>query len=407
MTARFPAVVGHLPHWLPLGLAGLASWGVWLLRWTLSRRYRPVVNDFHAPVSVVVPSYREDPDVLMRCLATWLAEDPFEVIVVPDLADAELIARLNQSGDPRLQVLPIRHQGKRSALAAGMRAATGEIIVLCDSDTAWEAGLLAAVQMPFADRRVGAVGTRQSCYARRSSLWRRVADWLVNTRYLDYVPAMGRAGGVACASGRTAAYRRSVVVPLLPLLEDERFLGRRCVAGDDGRLTWLVLSRGYRVTHQDSARAISMFPDSAAAFFKQRIRWSRNSYRCYLTAAAKGWLWRQPLVTQITVLQILLTPLSMAITLTFAFYDTRGAWRVAAAAGALVAGRVLRSVSHLREHPEDLWLAPLMTLVVIVIALPVKTYALLTCNRQGWLTRSAERIGGEAQSEASVGLEAA
>src|SRR3546814_17538689 len=32
-------------------------------------------------------------------------------------------------------------------------------------------------------------------------------------------------------------------ISLLPRLEDERFLGRECVAGDDGRLTWLEIGR--------------------------------------------------------------------------------------------------------------------------------------------------------------------
>ena len=67
---------------------------------------------------------------------------------------------------------------------------------------------------------------------------------MINLRYYDYVPAMGAAGAVACLSGRTAAYRRLVVPPLLPNLEDGFFLGRRCIAGDDGRLTWLVLAAG-------------------------------------------------------------------------------------------------------------------------------------------------------------------
>ena len=71
---------------------------------------------------------------------------------------------------------------------------------------------------------------------------------------------------------------------MLENLENEFFLGRRCVAGDDGRLTWLVLASGYKTVHQSSARALSMFPDTFRAFVKQRIRWSRNSYRCYLTA---------------------------------------------------------------------------------------------------------------------------
>ena len=72
-----------------------------------------------------------------------------------------------------------------------------------------------------------------------------------------------------------------------------------------------MLAAGYRTVHQASAQADSMFPDSWAAFVQQRVRWSRNSYRCYLTAVAQGWLWRQPLITQVTVLQILVTPLTM------------------------------------------------------------------------------------------------
>jgi N-acetylglucosaminyltransferase len=32
----------------------------------------------------------------------------------------------------------------------------------------------------------------------------------------------------------------------------------------------------------------------------------------------------------------------------------------------------------------------------------MKTFAILTMNRQGWLTRHSDQIGGEAQSAASV-----
>ncbi|MGH8940685.1 MAG: glycosyltransferase, partial [Actinomycetes bacterium] len=331
----------------PMGLVGLCSWTVWLLRRTLSRRYRPVVNLYRTSTSVVVPVYREDPDVLERCLATWMGEQPDELILVVDAADTDVLARLQAHRDPRLRVIPFRHRGKRSALGVGIRAASRDLVVLADSDTQWEPGLLRSVQMPFVDPAVGGVSTRQRVYLRDSSLWRRVADWLLNIRYLDYVPAMGRAGAVACLSGRTAAYRRSVVLPLLPRLEDERFLGRECVAGDDGRLTWLVLAAGYKTLHQGSARAVSMFPDSLPAFIKQRVRWSRNSYRCYLTAVARGWLWRQPFVTQVTVLQILLTPLSMASAMVAVWFAAqhRSPAVLAVAVAWVGAGRAIRGLS--------------------------------------------------------------
>ena len=390
---------------LPVGVVGALSWSIWLIRKVLSARYRPVVNDFRTTTSVVVPSFREDPEVLERCLNTWLAQSPTEVIVVLDVGDEEAFARLTARSNPQLKVMSFAHQGKRSALGVGIRSATSEILVLCDSDTHWRPGLLRAVQMPFVDPTVGAVGTRQNVYLPYSSIWRRVADWIIDLRYQDYVPATARAGAVVCVSGRTAAYRRAAVMPVLENLEHEFFLGRRCVAGDDGRLTWLVLASGYRTVHQDSARALSMFPNTFRAFCKQRIRWSRNSYRCYLTAAWKGWLWRVPLVSQITVLQILFTPVTMFAAVYYVVASGMGGrgWHALALALAWVLiGRAIRSSSHLRRRPADLLILPLVAVVIAMVALPIKVYALVTMNKQGWLTRRADLIGGESQDEASL-----
>jgi cellulose synthase/poly-beta-1,6-N-acetylglucosamine synthase-like glycosyltransferase len=400
------AHLGQFRHLVPLGFVGLISWSVWLLRFTLSRVYRPVPPGFTATTSVVVPSYREDPDILDRCLSTWLAENPTEVIVVPDIEDVGVIERLRRRSqdDPRVIVVPFRHHGKRSALGVGIRQAGSEILVLADSDTMWEPGLLAAVLAPFKDSKVGGVGTRQNAYLPKTSAWRRVADWMIDVRYLDYVRAQSRAGAVACLSGRTVAYRRRVVMPVLEHLEDEFFLGRRCVAGDDGRLTWLVIGSGYKTVYQSTARALSMFPDTGRAFLKQRLRWSRNSYRCYFTAIWKGWLWRQPFICQLSVLQIIFTPLTMGFAVTYL-----GIWvlhpqlYVAVVAVAwLLLGRTLRGISHLILRPGDIWLLPLVAVMTIIVALPVKTYAFLTMNTQGWLTRRADLIGGEAQSAASL-----
>jgi hyaluronan synthase len=389
---------------IPLAVAGICVWMVWLVRAVLSRFAKPVVNDFRTTVSVVVPAYREDPDILLDCLQSWQAQDPTEIIIVPDVDDVEVLRRLEAVNDPRVKVLAFEHRGKRSALGVGIRAAKGELVVLVDSDTRWLPGLLDYVQMPFADPTVGGVGTQQNVYQRTTSIWRRVADWLVNLRYYDYVPAMGRKGGVACLSGRTAAYRRSAIMPVLPNLENEFFLGRRCVAGDDGRLTWLVLASGYKTVHQSPAKAQSMFPSSFGAFVKQRVRWSRNSYRCYLTSLWKGWLWRAPLVTKVTVLQILLTPLTMGMALGYLFFsrlEPTGSGIVLVLIW-LIVGRGIRGYSHLRRHPQEIVLLPLVAVVVVVVALPIKLYAFLTMNKQGWLTRSSDSVGAEGQGAATL-----
>jgi cellulose synthase/poly-beta-1,6-N-acetylglucosamine synthase-like glycosyltransferase len=394
----------HSRHLLPLGIVGVLSWSVWIIRVTLSKLYRPVPPGYKTTTSVVVPAYREDPDILMKCLRTWLAEDPTEVIIVPDLEDREVIERLGMVTDPRLRVIPFAHQGKRSALGVGMRAAKSEIIVLSDSDTQWEPGLIDAVVAPFVDPSVGGVGTRQNAFQPESSVWRRLANWMIDIRYLDYVPSQSRAGAVACLSGRTAAYRRSAVLPVLSHMEHEFFLGRLCISGDDGRLTWLVLAAGYKTVHQSTARTLSMFPDRLRPFLKQRVRWSRNSYRCYLTAMWKGWLWRRPLITQLTVLQFMLTPLTMGIAMVYLAHWIFHPQQIVAtvALSWLLVGRAIRGLSHLRERPRDIFVLPLLALLTVCIALFVKTFAIVTMNRQGWLTRHTDLIGGEAQNAATL-----
>jgi len=398
-----------LVPYFPLALAGAIVWALWLYRVVLSARAGAIESDFRTTTSVVVPSFHEDPDILMRCLETWRAQNPDEIIIVLDLADLEAYDRIAALDDDRIRPILFEHAGKRSALGAGIRLSRFEILVLVDSDTSWTPGLLVEVQKPFIDPNVGGVSTQQNVYARTTSVWRRVADWLVNLRYYNYVPAMGAAGAVACISGRTAVYRRAAVMPVLERLENEFFLGKRCISGDDGRLTWLVLASGYKTVHQRSARALSMFPSTFRAFVKQRVRWSRNSYRCYLTAMFKGWLWRQPFVTKVTVLQILLTPVTMGFTIGYILVSRLEPTPIAIGAVALwlLVTRGIRGFSHLRRHPVEIFLLPLVALVVMFIALPIKLYAFVTMNKQGWLTRKAGQVGGDGQNTRSLGIEVA
>lgn len=390
--------------YLPVGVAGVIVWGLWLYRVIMSGIAKPIQSDFRTSTSVIVPSYHEDPDILMRCLESWRVQNPTEIIIVLDVADTVAYRGITDLGDPTVLPILFHHVGKRSALGVGVREARGEILVFVDSDTSWEPELLANVQKPFVDPLVGGVGTQQNVYQRNSSLWRRIADWLVTLRYYNYVPAMGRVGAVPCLSGRTAAYRKSAVLPVLDNLENEFFLGRRCIAGDDGRLTWLVLASGYKTVHQSSAHALSMFPAGFGAFMKQRVRWSRNSYRAYLTAIGKGWVWRVPFVTKITVLQILLTPVTMGLTLWYVIFARLDftVLGIIFTIGFILIGRAIRGASNLKRHPWDILILPILAIAVIFVALPVKTYSFFTMNKQGWLTRHADTIGGDGQNAASL-----
>ncbi len=393
-----------LPSWLPLSAIGVLVWAGWIVRQVLGMRYRPAVNDHRLSISMVVPVYREDPQVLARCLRSWQANEPNEILLVIDHTEHGLIplARSWADEDERIRVIVVEPPGKRHALATGVRMARSELTVLTDSDTMWEDGFLTKLSMGFADPRVGGVGCRQNVYQPGSSIWRRVADWMLDVRFLHYLPAMARLGAVPCISGRTAAYRRVAILPLLPELEFETFWGKRCVSGDDGRLTWLILRDGWNAGYQINARAWTVFPITLRGFVRQRVRWSRNSYRCYLRAAAKGWLWRQPVITSVSVIQNLIGPFTLTLATYFLVRELLAhEWGFAVlAASWLMIGRAIKGIRHVFAEPEALLYLPLVTLVFIFVMIPVKFYALITMNKQGWMTRTpgsgvAEGQGGD------------
>ncbi len=397
-----------LPSWVPVSIIGIVTWGAWLVRQGLGAMYRPRENDHTETTSMIVPVYREDPEVLEHCLETWLHNGPGEIILVIDHSEHEVIERATvwSSRDHRVRSIIAYEPGKRHALVLGIRAAIYDVVVLTDSDTVWRGEFLANLLMGFEPADVGGVGCRQNVFQPGDSLWRRVADWMLDVRFLHFLPAMARVDAIPCISGRTAAYRRAVVTPLLDELEFETFLGRPCISGDDGRLTWLILREGWKAGYQSSARAETVFPNNFSGFVKQRVRWSRNSYRCYFRAMGRGWLWRQPVITSVSVLQNLLGPFTLSLVTTlFTLALLRGDWPIATVTASwLLVGRSLKGIGHLVRAPKTVILLPVITAVFVVVMIPVKLYALATLNRQGWITRRLDQAVAAGQGHETLDL---
>ena len=259
-----------------------------------------------------------------------------------------------------------------------------DILVFSDSDTNWEPGLLREVLAPFKDPEVGGVGTRQNAYLPKTSVWRRIADWMIDVRYLDYVPAQARAGAVACLSGRTAAYRRKVVLPVL-----ETWKTSSSSAGAASPRRRAAYLAGARLRVQDRLSVDRPGPFHVSRYgprvFQAAGALEQNSYRCYFTAMWKGWLWRQPFICQLSVLQIMLTPVTMGFAVSYLFAWVLHPQKLVAVrtVGVLLLGRGIRGISHLRQRPSDIFILPLVAVLTIIIALPIKSYALL--HERPWL----------------------
>jgi hyaluronan synthase len=408
----------ELWHWLlgplfslglliPIGAIGAWRWLMWLAKRLPALFYRPIVNQHRTTATIVTPVYNEDPVLFRQAIESWLENRPQEIIAVIDVTDT---ACMEVAADyPQVRVIPIDIPGKRAALAAGVDATSTELVVLVDSDVLWEPGVLAKLLMPFADPKVGGVGTRQNMYptdGRRATLWERLADIYLDIRYADEVPATTRWGrAVSCLSGRTAAYRTRLLQSMREAFLHETFNGRPCMSGDDKRYTCLILQRGYATWNQLDAQVYSTFKPDFKGFVKQRVRWSRNSYRSDLRALAQGWVWRHPYLALMLIdktiapFTLLIGPVVLLIALGL------GNWQLA---GTLLVwwmlSRGIKIWPHLRRRPADWLILPVFVAVTYLMSL-VKAYALFTINEHKWLTRAVAVVDGKVERVALAAQE--
>jgi cellulose synthase/poly-beta-1,6-N-acetylglucosamine synthase-like glycosyltransferase len=380
--------VDALALYIPLGVLGFVRWLSWLIRRLPAVLYRPVINDHREPLTIVVPVYGEKPDVFREAIRSWLTNDVEQIICVIDHTDATSIAIA--SSYP-VRVLVTRVPGKRDALRVGWEAASTPLVALVDSDTIWAADVASKVCMPFADHTVGAVATRQNVI-RPKTKWQHLNDMYLDYRYFDEIASQTVMGGaISCVSGRTAVYRRELLLRHSARFMEETFLGLPCMSGDDKRLTTLLLEDGHRTVLQRSARVWSTFPEDARTFFKQRLRWARNTWRSDLRALGSRWIWRHKFLAfwmfdkAASSFSLLVAPWFMLL----------GFWRqhwvvVGLLSAWWMISRSAKMLPHLERRPAHfITMMPFFIVISFALALN-KIYAFVTVRKQQWLTRAVE-----------------
>jgi hyaluronan synthase len=264
-------------------------------RFALSLAYRPPRDVGHEPrVAIVMPAFNEQ-RVIARSLRSLLAldypVDKLELVAVDDGSTDATLARIEQVADesPRVRVIALgRNQGKRAAMAAGMRATDAEILAFVDSDSSLEPDALRTLVQGFADPRVGAM-------CGHAEVQNVDGSWLTRMQVVRYYVAFKVVKAaeslfscVTCCSGCFSAYRRSAILPHLDGWEHQRFLGSPATFGDDRALTNLVL-REWKVRYAADAVSHTVVPTTMRQFLRQQLRWKRSWTRESLILARFVW----------------------------------------------------------------------------------------------------------------------
>ncbi|GAA2524497.1 glycosyltransferase [Pilimelia columellifera] len=256
-----------------------------LSRFALAAFYRPPRDVGLEPaVAIVVPAYNEGEAVARTIHACRELDYPghkLEIVVVNDGSSDDTWQQMIEAAG-RYPAGAVRcvdlgsNQGKRAAMAAGIRATTAEILVFVDSDSMPAPDAIRRLVQGFADPNVGAIsGLTYVRNAYANTLTRMQA-----TRYYISFQLLKSAesvlGAVTCCSGCFAAYRREAVAPLLERWEHQRFLGVECTYGDDRALTNRVIRAGWTAKYDSRAEAWTDAPDQYGKFFKQQLRWKKS-----------------------------------------------------------------------------------------------------------------------------------
>jgi hyaluronan synthase len=264
-------------------------------RFILSLPYRPPADVGHQPhVAIVMPAFNEE-EVIARSLRSLLAldypVDKLELVAVDDGSTDGTLARMREvaAESPRVRVIALGdNQGKRAAMAAGMRATEAEILAFVDSDSSVEPDALHKLVQGFADPQVGAIcGHADVANVDDSWLSRmQVVRYFVAFQVVKAAESIFAC--VTCCSGCFSAYRRSAILPHLDGWEHQTFLGHPATFGDDRALTNLVL-RDWKVRYASNAVSHTVVPTTTRQFLRQQLRWKRSWTRESLILARFVW----------------------------------------------------------------------------------------------------------------------
>lgn len=393
-------------------------WCQWTFKLILCGRYRPKRTHFDEAISVVMPVYNEDRAILFQAVSRVLAQPVSrvaEVIVVCDQREPDLPDWLNQNfaSDERMITTVGGTPGKRFSLRHGIEQSRCNVVVSIESDVLIRPDSLDELIKPFADSRIGGVIGDQEVHDPKRSLWTFLDFVCEKVKYGFTYPALSAASQVTVLSGRTVAYRRAAVFPLLEHLTHEIFLGKRCVSGDDGRMTSLLLEAGWLTFYQSTSVVETISPSSMSALLLQRTRWYRNTGRRTLRALFwdRLWVWRRyPLATwhmlsswvNTFMVGLAFTLLGLSISSGHFFWFGNEYAEIAARVGVLMFGflltRMIRGLPAFgairRSRPGKHWWLLLALPFYLLMLWFVHLLAIVTMNKQGWITRTTQSPGG-------------
>ncbi len=225
-------------------------------------------------VSIVIPVLNEAGTIsktLDSVLNLNYPKSKLEIIVVDDESTDDTVNEVQSFA--KYGVKLVRHVhcgvGKSSALNAGIRIATGELIATLDSDSFPSRDSLRRLASFFADNSITAVTAAVKVYSPR--------NWLEKLQSVEYLfvfftrRLLSFVDSVTVTPGPMSVFRKNVF-DKVGLFDETSIL-------EDQEMAYRLQARNYKILSSLSAEVYTQVPAKFSDLLRQRVRWNRGGMR--------------------------------------------------------------------------------------------------------------------------------
>ena len=385
---------------LPLTLYSVLIFIYFPYRALLFFLYRPYTENGYRPkLTIVIPAYNESENVknsLISAIKAYYPKDKKQIIVINDGSvddTLQYILEVKEKYPEHFELISFeQNKGKREAMAAGFRKATGDIFVVLDSDSVMHPPALYNLVSPFEDSKIGAATGKVRVLNKKDNLLTR----MVGVRYIMafdfYRSTRSTIKTVFCCTGVLSAYRREIILKNLDVWLNQTFLGEKCTYGDDRALTNITLREGYDTVYSRNAIAETTVPRTLAGFCKMVVRWNKSFTRESIVFAkfmfTKYREKNRVLPIFDFTLGIIMTSSLMVMVIFFIFYMlTAPLFFFHFLAVIAVMGFVYMLFYIKVEKNSDFIYGVLYSFLHIFVMVWTIPYAILTLKNNSWLTK--------------------
>ena len=254
-----------------------------------TKLWRKQTIDHIPKLSVVVPAYNEDNSTVQKVVDSIILQRRVEVeIFVVDDGSAQPVQIQEHS---KLTLLRLEHnQGKRAAQIHAINQASCAWIVTVDSDTILLPDALYELYKSAVTKKWDAVSGHVKLLNEKENLLTRMTACLYWYGFCQERASQGYFGQVTCCSGALSLWKKDIILKSADMYLNQKYLGKKCIAGDDRFLTCLFALSKKKIGCATEALAYTLSPPTLGGFVKQQLRWARSNTPAFLFTV---WNWRK------------------------------------------------------------------------------------------------------------------